>query len=320
MKNKEEFGIAAIGALTFVWLLYSLFGDLGAILYSFDESGGISENILTNLPVSSFTSLMVRWAMACVGLLTYPITLAPAAEMVEHYCTTQFFSITSFLYPSRIGYSAIVRSQPQTRSTTTDNNHTNYFGASQETGFLLRCANRFSLVACTTFIAASLPCFGTVISLLGGFTIAILDFILPPLLHIQIVYYGVHRPLIPVVQYYTDNTNGKTGVAMKKIGLSDENDNDTSGNEIWEIETAALRTREEGGGGGVPSGYSDNGIEQGGPTTLLTSGSMMCSGSNFLYVDTVLLLIGSAVCVFTTVVAVTSIYAKIGQSIGTDAC
>mmetsp|Transcript_9396 Transcript_9396/g.19333 ORF Transcript_9396/g.19333 Transcript_9396/m.19333 type:complete len:108 (+) Transcript_9396:1505-1828(+) len=107
---------------------------------------------------------------------------------------------------------------------------------------------------------------------------------------------------------------------MKKIGLSDENDNDTSGNEIWEIETAALRTREEGGGGGVPSGYSDNGIEQGGPTTLLTSGSMMCSGSNFLYVDTVLLLIGSAVCVFTTVVAVTSIYAKIGQSIGTDAC
>ena len=71
-------------------------------------------------------------------------------------------------------------------------------------------------------------------------------------MHIQIVYYGVHRPLIPVVQYYTDNTNGKTGVAVKKIGLSDENDNDTSGNEIWEIETAALRTREEGGGGGVP--------------------------------------------------------------------
>ena len=41
-----------------------------------------------------------------------------------------------------------------------------------------------------------------VISLLGGFTIAILDFILPPLLHLRIVCYRTYRalPLVPLTQ------------------------------------------------------------------------------------------------------------------------
>jgi len=50
-----------------VWLVYVLLGDIGAVLYVHDVSKGIRENILSNLPVHSTISLLVRWAMACVS-------------------------------------------------------------------------------------------------------------------------------------------------------------------------------------------------------------------------------------------------------------
>ncbi len=67
MQHKREFGTAVLWSLVFVWLVYVLLGDIGAVLYVHDVSKGIRENILSNLPVHSTISLLVRWAMACVS-------------------------------------------------------------------------------------------------------------------------------------------------------------------------------------------------------------------------------------------------------------
>ena len=66
MRNKENFSKAAIWSLTFVWLLYAVLGDLGAILYVHSEQG-IRDNILNNLPSDSYVSLLVKISMASVS-------------------------------------------------------------------------------------------------------------------------------------------------------------------------------------------------------------------------------------------------------------
>jgi amino acid permease len=70
MQHKTEFSRAVIWAMITVWALYTLFGDLGALLYAHDTARGIGENVLSNLPVHSSLSLLVRWAMACVSVNT----------------------------------------------------------------------------------------------------------------------------------------------------------------------------------------------------------------------------------------------------------
>lgn len=67
MKHSGEFGKAVVWSLVFVWLVYVLLGDIGAVLYVHDVEKGIGENILGNLPLHSVISLLVRWAMACVS-------------------------------------------------------------------------------------------------------------------------------------------------------------------------------------------------------------------------------------------------------------
>lgn len=69
MLHKNEFGTAVFWALVFVWFVYVLFGDLGAMLYIHD-SIGISDNILRNLPINSFAAVVVRLAMTGVRKLS----------------------------------------------------------------------------------------------------------------------------------------------------------------------------------------------------------------------------------------------------------
>jgi amino acid permease len=66
MRRKENFGKAVVWALLFVWAVYVVLGDVGAVLYVHDPQG-IQENILGNLPLRSTVALMVRCAMACVS-------------------------------------------------------------------------------------------------------------------------------------------------------------------------------------------------------------------------------------------------------------
>jgi amino acid permease len=84
MQRRNEFPTAVLWCLVFVWTLYVLLGDGGAILFA-AAPNGIQDNILGNLPVDSKVALVVRLAMAGVSLLTYPLTLVPPAQMIEHY-------------------------------------------------------------------------------------------------------------------------------------------------------------------------------------------------------------------------------------------
>lgn len=91
-------------------------------------------------------------------MLTYPITLAPAAEMVEHYCATHL-PLEAIYHPARSGYS------PISTEVCNDRNSSAISGGelvTESKSNMLRWANRFIMVIFTTFIAANLPCFGTV--------------------------------------------------------------------------------------------------------------------------------------------------------------
>lgn len=66
MRDKRQFGQAVVCSLAFVWAVYTLFGDLGALLYA-QDARGIKDNILSNLPTDSFIALLVRLAMTGVS-------------------------------------------------------------------------------------------------------------------------------------------------------------------------------------------------------------------------------------------------------------
>lgn len=68
MRNKNEFGKAVVWSLVFVWFMYVLLGDLGAVLYVHADVG-IKDNILSNLPTDSLAARMVRLAMTGVSVI-----------------------------------------------------------------------------------------------------------------------------------------------------------------------------------------------------------------------------------------------------------
>ena len=66
MRDKRQFGTAVFWSLLFVWFVYVLLGDVGALLYV-EAAAGIRDNILSNLPTDSFVALLVRLAMTAVS-------------------------------------------------------------------------------------------------------------------------------------------------------------------------------------------------------------------------------------------------------------
>eukprot|EP01032_Pedospumella_encystans_P014428 gene14428-16568_t len=210
MQNKKEFGKAVTWSLMFVWFVYVLLGDVGAILFVHDIAKGIRDNILSNLPVDSFVAFLVRLAMAGVALLTYPLTLVPPAHMLEHYMLSYSCfpsSTVCDLVPEGLhtagssarhnGYGALEMADvtdSETGSPTPLGSEVDLYSAAggeshREVSFAMRCINRSLIVLMTTVISTWIPCFGMVIALLGGFTVTILSFILPSYLHLQIVGY-----------------------------------------------------------------------------------------------------------------------------------
>jgi|Transcript_5630 hypothetical protein len=134
--------------------------------------------------------------------MTFPITLAPAAKMIEYYsvldascCLGATPPLASTPTRSYGTYGSVADSD------TTDEEmsptvYGNSSGPSSPTSSIdynrvVRWLNRLILVIFTTAVATYIPCFGSIISLLGGFTTTILDFVLPPLLHLRIVGFGL---------------------------------------------------------------------------------------------------------------------------------
>ncbi|RYG66094.1 hypothetical protein EON64_10545, partial [archaeon] len=65
MQDKSQFDLAVAAALLFVWTVYVLIGDLGALFYVHSERG-VQENVLSDLPLASPLALGVRLCMAMV--------------------------------------------------------------------------------------------------------------------------------------------------------------------------------------------------------------------------------------------------------------
>eukprot|EP01034_Spumella_vulgaris_P027142 gene27142-33825_t len=82
MTHRKQFGTAVLWSLIFVWSVYFLLGDLGALLYAQDPTG-IKQNILSNLPEMSTAASVVKLSMAGFCLLTFPLTCVVPAEMIE---------------------------------------------------------------------------------------------------------------------------------------------------------------------------------------------------------------------------------------------
>lgn len=75
MNVKEEFHTAVKLSLAFVWLVYAIVGDVGALLF-LHHPDGISDNILYDLPQDSFVAMLVRLSMAAVSeAQTLPLLL-----------------------------------------------------------------------------------------------------------------------------------------------------------------------------------------------------------------------------------------------------
>ena len=69
-----------------------------------------------------------------------------------------------------------------------------------------------------TILAIYVPCFGDVISLLGCFTVSILSFVMPPLLHYKIVSIPLsHKKDHVMVEFANDAVNPKVQIVFDVI-------------------------------------------------------------------------------------------------------
>ncbi len=194
MKKKKEINIAVLYCLLFVWSIYTVVGDGLALLYVHD-SRGIMSNILQNLPIQSASAIAVRVSMAAVCLFTFPLTLVPPAQMIEQLLHHNL----RFFLPSSSGKGLLSHTTSYTSIEGSDSNKAGagdpneerssemYSEDIEEPPTTLRFSVRFLLISMCTVLAISIPCFGDVISLLGSFTVSILSFVMPPILHYRLV-------------------------------------------------------------------------------------------------------------------------------------
>lgn len=171
-----------------------------------------------------------------MSLLTYPLTLVPPAQMLEHYMlsvkwcpvtTVSSLAGTHHHNNHTHSYGALEMADVTDSESGTPANGSNvdlYSAAGgeahREVSFRTRCLNRLVIVLMTTVISTWIPCFGMVIALLGGFTVTILSFILPSYLHLQIVgYQNIHGspPASPVSPLYPNESIKTSGSATSEM-------------------------------------------------------------------------------------------------------
>ena len=210
LRNKQDILPSLFISLIFCWLIYALL-SLSGVLYEYWTP--VQSNILLNLPQSSSSALFVRLLMSAVFLLSAPLLLIVPSEMIEKYLMHQyptliapsttpnrtrswFEYIKNMMWPSiyknnvraSTNYSSIEmgdQGNDHTKECVDSGNNINDEGV--EIDFTARCVNRGILLAIATGLALLLPCFSSIIAILGSFTIAALSFILPPTLHLKMI-------------------------------------------------------------------------------------------------------------------------------------
>ena len=165
MEDKKSFSIAVIWCLIFVVSLYTIVGDGLYILYANDDNG-VNSNILSNLPQNSVTADIVRLCISLVCLLSIPLTFLPPSQMIEQYWRAERAERMSLVEKGE--YEVIG-------------------GGNEKEDNTVNVSIRLIIMICCTLSAAIVPCFGTIVSLLGAFTVSILSYLLPPLLHLKLI-------------------------------------------------------------------------------------------------------------------------------------
>ena len=208
LKNKEDILPSLFLSLVFCWLIYALL-SISGVLYEYWTP--LQSNILLNLPQSSVLALCVRLFMIVVFLLSAPLLLIVPSEMIEKYLMHHYpilvapaivtnrtrswheyiRSISPSVYSSSgTNYSSIELELGESRDGVRSANEFGENDIADEGGemkFIARCINRAVLLTISTSLALILPCFGSIIGILGSFTIAALSFILPPALHLKMI-------------------------------------------------------------------------------------------------------------------------------------
>jgi len=160
-------------------------GNGVTLLYSNDPIG-VQSNILLNLPENAIIAIVVRIFMGLVCLLSFPLTLLPAAKMIEKGIVNLFPSVLSATSSNE--YSPIFE-RGRINSSSAVFEITNEIEESEsiDPPVYLCYIVRLCLTIFTSVLAITIPCFALVISLLGSCTVSLLTYIIPPLLHFYLV-------------------------------------------------------------------------------------------------------------------------------------
>lgn len=81
----RDFNKAVLWAMIFTTVIYIIVGNVLSSLFIQDPSMGIADNIMTNLPAESVAATMVRVAMAATAVLSFPLAIVPAAQIMEKF-------------------------------------------------------------------------------------------------------------------------------------------------------------------------------------------------------------------------------------------
>ncbi|GMH63077.1 hypothetical protein TL16_g12919, partial [Triparma laevis f. inornata] len=150
MAEPSSMNSACRVALLVVFLSYCIIGDGTLLLLTPDGAPGITGDILQSLPAASLMASFVRISMTFVCLVSFPLCMVPAAEVVEG----KLFMTGKNAEP---------------------------------TPMHLRIMTRSVLVAISTTVAALIPSFVLIVSLIGCFCVGLVTFIFPPLFHILLL-------------------------------------------------------------------------------------------------------------------------------------
>ena len=77
---------ACAKALTMVFVFYVVFGDGTLLLLTPDGAAPITGDILQSLPAASLMASFVRLSMTFVCLVSFPLCMVPASEVIESKC------------------------------------------------------------------------------------------------------------------------------------------------------------------------------------------------------------------------------------------
>ena len=145
------------------------------MLYRCDPIG-LQQDCLENLPRASTAADIVRLCYAVVCVTSYPLCLAPLADMAERAffkCREAGSSSFSVMTPLPCGYCSDAL---QRRATSV--------AALVVPPQLL--AVRLVLIATGTAVAIAAPDFGLIVAIIGSFSVSLLSFVLPSAMHLAI--------------------------------------------------------------------------------------------------------------------------------------